>query len=69
MEPGQTANARRVGHDPAIRVKDAVNKIWWLSKSPWPKACNKRVLQPYSDSMLDLLKNGYKPNLRPSGTT
>ena len=50
-----------------IRVKDAVNKVWWLSKSPWPKACNKRVLQPYSDSMRDLLKNGYKPNPRPSG--
>ena len=29
-----------------IRVKDAVNKVWWLSKSPWPKASNKRVLQP-----------------------
>lgn len=50
-----------------IRVKDAVNKVWWLSKSPWPKACNKRVLQPYSDSMRYLLKNGYKPNVRPSG--
>lgn len=50
-----------------IRVKDAVNKVWWLSKTPWPKACNKRVLQPYSDSMRDLLKNGYEPNLRPSG--
>ena len=50
-----------------IRVKDAVNKVWWLSKSAWPKACNKRVLQPYSDSMRDLLENGYKPNLRPSG--
>ncbi len=50
-----------------IRVKDALNKIWWLSKSPWPKASNRRVLQPYSDSMEDLLTNGYKPNLRPSG--
>ena len=50
-----------------IRVKDAINKVWWLSKSPWPKACNKRVLQPYSDSMLDLLRKGYKPNRRPSG--
>lgn len=50
-----------------IRVKDAVNKVWWLSKSPWPKACNKRVLQPYSDSMRELLENGYKPSLRPSG--
>lgn len=50
-----------------IRVKDAVNKVWWLSKSAWPKACNKRVLQPYSDSMRELLENGYKPSLRPSG--
>lgn len=50
-----------------IRVKDAVNKIWWLSKTPWPKASNRRVLQPYSSSMLDLLENGYTPRLRPSG--
>ena len=50
-----------------IRVKDAVNKVWWLSKCPWPKASNKRVLQPYSDSMRVLLQNGYKPNVRPSG--
>lgn len=50
-----------------LRVKDAVNTIWWLSKSPWPKASNKRVLQPYSRSMRNLLKNGYQPNLRPSG--
>ncbi|NOX63304.1 MAG: site-specific DNA-methyltransferase [Chloroflexi bacterium] len=50
-----------------IRVKDAVNCIWWLSPTPYPKASNKRVLQPYSDSMLDLLKNGYKAKRRPSG--
>lgn len=50
-----------------IRVKDAINKVWWLSKTPWPKACNRRVLQPYSQSMKDLLEKGYKPNLRPSG--
>lgn len=50
-----------------IRVKDAVNKVWWLSKTPWPKASNRRVLQPYSDSMQELLENGYKPSLRPSG--
>ncbi len=50
-----------------IRVKDAINKVWWLSKSPWPKACNKRVLQPYSVSMRYLLQNGYKPKSRPSG--
>jgi DNA modification methylase len=50
-----------------IRVKDAVNCIWWLSKTPWPKASNTRVLQPYSDSMQELLQNGYKAKLRPSG--
>lgn len=50
-----------------IRVKDAVNCIWWLSKTPWPKASNRRVLIPYSDSMKNLLKNGYKAQKRPSG--
>lgn len=50
-----------------IRAKDAINKVWWLSKSPWPKASNKRVLQPYSESMKELLANGYEPGLRPSG--
>jgi len=50
-----------------IRVKDAVNCVWWLSPTPWPKASNRRVLVPYSDSMRDLLKNGYHAKLRPSG--
>jgi len=50
-----------------IRVKDSINKIWWLSKTEWPKASNRRVLQPYSDSMNDLLKRGYNAGLRPSG--
>lgn len=50
-----------------IRVKDAINTVWWLSKSPWPKASNKRVLQPYSSSMVDLLERGYKAKKRPSG--
>src|SRR5207248_9319922 len=50
-----------------IRVKDAINCVWWLGKSPWPKASNRRVPSPYSDSMRDLLKNGYDAKLRPSG--
>ncbi|UYZ22031.1 DNA-methyltransferase [Mesobacillus jeotgali] len=50
-----------------IRVKDAVNTVWWFSKAEFPKANNKNILKPYSKSMEDLLKNGYKPNLRPSG--
>ena len=59
--PAEWVNIRRV------RVKDAINCIWWLSKTPWPKASNKRVLLPYSDSMKGLLKNGYKAKKRPSG--
>lgn len=59
--PAEWVNIRRV------RVKDAVNTVWWLGKSPWPRASNRRVLQPYSDSMKDLLSNGYKAKLRPSG--
>lgn len=50
-----------------IRVKDAVNCIWWLSPTPWPRADNRRVAQPYSASMRQLLRNGYKAKKRPSG--
>lgn len=50
-----------------IRVKDSVNVVWWLSKSEKPKSNNRNVLKPYSDSMISLLKNGYKAKLRPSG--
>jgi site-specific DNA-methyltransferase (cytosine-N4-specific) len=49
-----------------IRVKDAVNTIWWLSPSTNPKASNRRVLKPYSESQHALMKNGYKAKLRPS---
>ncbi len=59
--PAEWVNIRRV------RVKDAVNCVWWLSPTPWPKASNKRVLAPYSDSMRDLLANGYDAKTRPSG--
>ncbi|WP_066424032.1 site-specific DNA-methyltransferase [Anabaena sp. 4-3] len=50
-----------------IRVKDAVNTVWWLSKTPYPKANNRKVLKPYSQSMKNLLKNGYQAKSRPSG--
>lgn len=59
--PAEWVNIRR------IRVKDAVNTVWWLAKSPWPRASNRRVLQPYSESMRELLSNGYKAKRRPSG--
>lgn len=48
------------------RVKDAVNTVWWLSPSEHPKANNRRVLKPYSESQKVLMKNGYKPKMRPS---
>ena len=50
-----------------IRVKDAVNTVWWLSKTPWPKVSNTRVLTPYSPSMKRLFRNGYNAGPRPSG--
>ena len=59
--PAEWVNIRR------IRVKDAINCVWWLSKTPWPKASNRRVLAPYSEAMKGLLRNGYKAMLRPSG--
>jgi site-specific DNA-methyltransferase (cytosine-N4-specific) len=59
--PAEWVNVRR------IRVKDGINTVWWLSKTEWPRASNRRVLQPYSPSMEHLLANGYKAKLRPSG--
>lgn len=51
-----------------IRVKDAVDPIWWLSPTPTPKASNRNVLVPYSDAMQELLRNGrHTAKLRPSG--
>ena len=53
-----------------IRVKDAVNNVWWFSKTPYPKADVTNVLAPYSNRMKKLLENPddyYKPKERPSG--
>ena len=50
-----------------IRVKDAFTRLWWLSPSPRPKADNRRVLIPYSESMRTLLRTKkYNAGLRPS---
>jgi DNA modification methylase len=59
--PAEWVNVRR------IRVKDAFEYVWWLSKTPYPKANNRNVLQPYTDAMKHLLKNGYRQKKRPSG--
>ena len=53
-----------------MRVKDAVNPVWWLSKTDFPKADVSRVLVPYSERMKRLLQDSdrfYSPKKRPSG--
>ena len=50
-----------------LRVKDSVECLWWLSKTPEPKASNEKVLREYSDDMKRLIKKGYRTKRRPSG--
>jgi DNA modification methylase len=51
-----------------IRLTPSVEQILWLSKSPFPKADNRAVLRPYSQSMRATLANGgSNAGNRPSG--
>lgn len=53
-----------------LRAKDAVNTVWWFSKTAWPKADVRKVLAPYSARMKKLLADPakfYTPKKRPSG--
>ncbi len=51
-----------------IRVKDSVEYIWWLSKSPWPKASNQKVLkETFSPDMHRLNRKGLRATTRPGG--
>lgn len=59
--PAEWVNVRR------IRIKDSVEYVWWLSKSPFPKAHNRNVLSEYSADMHRLIKRGYRAKERPSG--
>ena len=59
--PAQWVTVKRV------RVKDAVDHVWWLSKTPSPKSNNRNVLTEYSSAMKELLEKGYRPRKRPSG--
>lgn len=59
--PAEWVTVRRV------RVKDSVEHVWWLSKTPFPKADNRKVLRPYSADMLRLAKRGVRATVRPSG--
>ncbi len=59
--PAEWVTVRRV------RLKDSVNVVWWLSKSPNPKSDNRKVLLVYSDAMQDLLnRQSYNSGRRPS---
>lgn len=50
-----------------IRVKDSFSRLWWLSKTTRPYACNSNVLEQYSKQMEKLLQNQkYNAGLRPS---
>ncbi len=53
-----------------LRVKDAINTVWWFGKTAWPKADVSKVLTPYSERMKKLLEDPdgfYQPAKRPSG--
>lgn len=50
-----------------IRTIDSFTHVWWMSKTDYPKADNKKVLRPYSESMKMLLKKKkYNTGVRPS---
>lgn len=50
-----------------IRTIDSFTHVWWMSKSDYPKANNRKVLRPYSKSMKLLLKKQkYNKGVRPS---
>lgn len=59
--PAEWVNVRR------IRLKDSIEYVWWLSKSDFPKANNRNVLEEYSPDMRRLLAKGYRAKQRPSG--
>lgn len=53
-----------------VRVKDSFTQIWWFSKTPYPYANNKNVLEPYSKQMKKLISSGkYNAGTRPSEHT
>lgn len=59
--PAQWVNVKRT------RLKDSFTHVWWMSPSDNPKADNRRVLKPYSQSMMQLLSSKkYNSGKRPS---
>ncbi len=50
-----------------MRTVDSFTHVWWLARTDYPKADNRRVLRPYSTAMKSLLKRGsYNAGKRPS---
>lgn len=50
-----------------IRMTDSYTHLWWMSRTDFPKADNRRVLRPYSQSMKDLIRRKqYNAGKRPS---
>lgn len=50
-----------------IRTTDSYTQIWWMAKTDFPKADNRRVLRPYSKEMKELLgRQKYNAGRRPS---
>jgi len=50
-----------------IRATDSFTHVWWMAKTDYPKANNRRVLRPYSRDMKKLLKSGeFNNGRRPS---
>jgi len=50
-----------------IRTIDSYTHVWWMAKTDFPKADNRKVLRPYSKSMEALLaKQTYNWGKRPS---
>ena len=50
------------------RAKDSFTKIWWFSKTAYPKANNRKILKPYSKEMIKLLnRQTYNFGKRSSG--
>jgi site-specific DNA-methyltransferase (cytosine-N4-specific) len=50
------------------RVTDSYTRLWWMSKTDRPKADNRKVLRPYSNSTKKMQKFGkFNSGKRPSG--
>jgi site-specific DNA-methyltransferase (cytosine-N4-specific) len=50
-----------------IRTTDSYTHVWWMAKTDFPKADNRKVLRPYSKEMKELLaRRNYNAGKRPS---